>query len=190
MPNKFFISDTHFCHSNILKFTDDSGNLIRGGKFSSIEEMNETMIQNWNAVVKPQDKVYHLGDVFVGVQHQDVATAIMTRLNGHKALYLGNHDHIKQPAYHKFRYIELWSGGRFKPHNFVCSHIPLRPDQMRNGEYNVHGHIHQNLVQKPLEYGDGPVPEYDPHYINVCVEHTNYTPVAFEDIIARIKQRS
>lgn len=180
MPDKWFMSDPHMCHENILRFKDSSGNLIRGSKFSSVEEMNETIIENWNKLVKPQDKAYILGDVFVGVKEASVAVELISRLNGHLALYLGNHDHIDQPAYRKFRYIELWSGGKFHKGNFVCSHIPLRPDQMRNGEYNVHGHIHQNLVLDKER-------KVDKHYVNVCVEHTDYSPVHYDEILQRIK---
>lgn len=175
MPDKWFISDTHFFHENILNFKDNDGNLIR--HFYDAVEMNERMIENWNARVKPQDKVYHLGDVAVGVKEQKAFTELMHRLNGHKRLCLGNHDHIRSPAYQVFEKIDLWTGGRFKSWNFVCSHIPLRHDQMRDGDYNVHGHIHQNLID-------------DPRYINVCVEHTDYKPVHMDEILATIKNRN
>jgi calcineurin-like phosphoesterase family protein len=170
----WFISDTHFFHDNILLFRDRQENLIRGRYFSSSAHMNECMVSNWNESIKPQDKVYHLGDVAVGVRQQSEFTELMQSLNGHKRLLLGNHDHIHQPAYREFERIELWTGGKFKQYNFVCSHIPLRPDQMRDGEFNVHGHIHQNLVP-------------DPHYICVCVEHTSYRPVHLDEIRKRIE---
>ena len=174
MRNIFFISDTHFFHENILKFTDRDGKIIRN--FQDVTDMNETMVANWNAMVRPQDKVYHLGDVAVGVQKASDFTGLMGRLNGHKRLMLGNHDHIKHPAYRAFETIELWTGGKFKQYGFVACHIPLRYDQMRDGEFNVHGHIHQNSMD-------------DPRYINVCVEHTDYLPVPLEVIIAQIKDR-
>ena len=61
--NVWVISDTHFGHKNILSFKDkDTGDAIRGKVFSSIDEMDETLIDNWNRVVKPGDKIYHLGD--------------------------------------------------------------------------------------------------------------------------------
>lgn len=167
----WFISDTHFFHDNILRFTDRNGGLIRGSRFVDVREMNEYMVERWNSRVKPQDKVYHLGDVALGVKNQDEFTALVKSLNGHKRLLIGNHDHIEQPAYREFERIELWTGGKFKKYNFVASHIPLRKEQMRDGEYNVHGHIHEHFMS-------------DEGYINVCVERTNYRPLHLDEIRA------
>ena len=194
---KWFWSDTHLMHENILKFTDSNEQLVRGKVFKTIKEHDEALLDNWNSCVKEGDKGYWLGDVGVGVKEQSAFTELLKKFKGNLAMYLGNHDHIKQPAYRRFRYIDLWSGGKFKPHNFVCSHIPLRPDTMRDGEYNVHGHIHHNLVGqwRPefLVSGDNigaTVFAPDPYYINVCVEHTDYKPVELDEIIGRIKKHS
>src|SRR6056300_578004 len=93
MKNRFFISDTHFDHANILTFTDYAGKPVR--EFDSVEAMNEAMIERWNAVVKPGDTVYHLGDVAIakrGLTH-------LARLNGRKILVKGNHDIFKLKDY-------------------------------------------------------------------------------------------
>lgn len=187
----WFISDTHFFHDNILGFLDNAGNLVRG-QFSSVNHMNEYIVENWNERVKPQDKVYHLGDVAVGVKEQQAFTDLMHGLHGHLRLMLGNHDHIHQPAYRRFDTIELWTGGKFKQYNFVASHIPLRPDQMRDGEYNVHGHLHQNLVRDVYwaRDVDSHVSEIDKRYINVCVEHTDYKPIHLDEIRSIIASNS
>lgn len=66
MAERFFISDTHFSHARILEFESDDGRPVRSG-FSSVEEMDEAMIERWNSVVGPKDKVYHLGDVAIRV---------------------------------------------------------------------------------------------------------------------------
>lgn len=78
----WFTSDTHFGHANILKFNR--------GRFSSVEEMNETIIENWNKCVKPDDIVFHLGDFAFG--GAEVWCGVLERLNGHIHLVLGNHD--------------------------------------------------------------------------------------------------
>lgn len=171
----WFISDTHFCHSNILKFTDKEGNFIRSG-FKDVWDMNSQMVHNWNRVVSTTDTVYHLGDFACGVQNPKELETIAHSLNGHKRLIFGNHDRINLSAYKCFEKIELWTGGKFSQYGFVCSHIPLREDSMRDAEVNVHGHIHQN--QSPSD-----------RHICVCVEHTDYTPVALDEIIERIKAR-
>ncbi len=80
----YFVSDTHFWHRSILR-PDYSGR-----PFGTIEEMNETMIHNWNAIVRPKDVVFHLGDFAMAGPKSTVA--IIRRLNGRKYLIRGNHD--------------------------------------------------------------------------------------------------
>lgn len=92
MSNIWIISDTHFNHKNILGFTDSEGKKFRGDLFKDVSDMNEQMIYNWNSVIKPEDKVYHLGDVYFGSQPE--ADAILSRLMGKKRLIVGNHDCI------------------------------------------------------------------------------------------------
>lgn len=168
MRDIWFISDTHFYHGNILKFTGDDGKRIRPD-FQSVEEMNEKMAQNWNELVKPGDHVWHLGDFAMGFKTG--CEQLIKRLNGRKRLCVGNHDEVKEVAPF-FEKVVLWR--IFKEFNFTCTHIPLMSSQLRKTAFNVHGHIHQNLMA-------------DPHYINVCVEHTNYTPVHLDEILAKIK---
>lgn len=168
--DKWFISDTHFFHTNILKFTDDGGKRIR--PFNSLDEMHEYMIEKWNSVVKPNDYVYHLGDVTF--QYHRPFNELMSRLNGQKRLIVGNHDKIWNPALQKhFVKADLWKG--FKEYNFTASHFPLPLEGLRDGAFNVHGHIHQNK-------------KADPHYINVSVEVRDYTPVNIDEIGQEIRK--
>lgn len=167
--DKWFISDTHFFHANILKFTNDAGDRIR--PFASLEEMHETIIENWNSVVKHNDYVYHLGDVTF--QYHRGFNELMSRLNGRKRLILGNHDKIKGTNLMDwFEKVDLWKG--FKEHGFTASHIPLLLDSLRDGTHNVHGHVHQRTKE-------------DKRYINVSCEDVNYTPVNIEEIAEIIK---
>ena len=63
--NIWVISDTHFQHNNILNFKGNDGLPFR--MFNDVQEMNEIMIQRQNEVVRPGDKIYHLGDVVMGI---------------------------------------------------------------------------------------------------------------------------
>lgn len=168
---KWFISDTHFFHANILKFVDKDGKPIR--PFTSVEEMHETMVANWNSVVRDNDYVYHLGDVTFNYGKE--FNTLMSRLRGRKRLILGNHDKIKGTDLMKwFEKVELWKG--FKEHNFTASHFKLLKGSQRDGEFNLHGHTHQNV-------------DPDPFYLNGCVEVRNYTPTNIDTIVEEIKQR-
>lgn len=166
---KWFISDTHFFHANILKFVNDKGHRIR--PFNSLEEMHEIMIERWNGLVKPNDYVYHLGDVTF--QYHRPFQELMHRLNGDKRLIVGNHDKLKQEGLLKhFSKVMLWHG--FKEEDFTVSHMPLRLESLRDGYYNVHGHIHDAHME-------------DPRYINVSVEVRDYYPVHLDQILKEIK---
>ena len=58
-------------------------------------EMDEEMIKRWNETVRPNDKVYHLGDVVINRK----ALTTLSRLNGDKVLIRGNHDIFKLEEY-------------------------------------------------------------------------------------------
>jgi calcineurin-like phosphoesterase family protein len=170
--NIWVVSDTHFNHANILRFTDsNTSELIRPG-FADVTEMNEVMIQNWNSLVRPGDKVYHLGDVFFG--DHDYFKRMWPRLMGSKRLIVGNHDDIPfLSSGGFFQKVQMWR--IFAEFNILMSHVPLHESGLyrnRNRDtpmLNVHGHIHQNKSPK------GP-------YHCACVEQTNYTPVHIEDL--------
>lgn len=178
-----FTSDLHLFHRNILTFQDEAGRLIRPG-FGSIEEMNETIVQNWNSVVRDGDKVYVLGDVTFS--YGDEFSQLWSRLRGNKRLLLGNHDDLKsgnQALRHCFKKIGLWRVFHEQEPGFVCSHIPIHPAHFRNSDFNLHGHIHERVVYLPGTL----IP--DLRYLNICVEKINYTPVSFDWVIEEITRR-
>lgn len=176
MANIFVISDTHFGHENIaVHFKRQDGTPVR--PFASVEEMDERMVANWNRVVRPQDHVWHLGDV---VMRQQALDAIMPRLQGHLRLIRGNHDIFKTKQY--ARYFEEIHGNRVLD-NFLMTHIPVHPDSLGRFKANVHGHIHERQV---MTKGIGSVEFSDPRYLNVSVEQPwmNYTPIPWETLKA------
>lgn len=162
--NIWFTSDSHFGHAKFLTFTRDTGALIR--PFASVEEMDEYMIEKWNSVVQPGDKVYHLGDVVMNPKRLKSYTE---RLNGSKRLIIGNHDLLEKKSqyYDEFKKIMLWR--LFKEHGFICTHVPLKKSSMRHAIVNVHGHIHERKMKSDI-------------YFNACVEHHDYTPIHIDVI--------
>jgi calcineurin-like phosphoesterase family protein len=187
MVNRFFISDTHFGHENTCtKFKRDDGTPLR--PFENAEEMDETMVERWNSVVKPNDHVYHLGDVVINKKN----LPIMNRLNGKKKLIMGNHDIFGVDEYKKYFY-EI-AAYRVFVDDFVCSHVPLHPDCISDRfKVNVHGHLHANRITRPYVEPGIVINHHrqvvDPRYFSVCVEQIDYTPISFEDLKKRIKDQ-
>lgn len=179
MRNIFFTSDTHFGHDKILKFTEPSGALLRP-EFTSTAEMDETIVQNWNSVVGPEDIVYHLGDVTM----RAVNLPIVARLNGTKILILGNHDKGTFTEYFA-HFSNVKALHNLSNEGLMLSHIPIHPDSIKQGFINVHGHIHRKVVAEDTQMVEM-LPGVVQHsrYFNVCVEQHNYTPVHMDQVRA------
>jgi calcineurin-like phosphoesterase family protein len=190
MSNRFVISDTHFGHTNSWeKFKLPNGDPLR--PFTSTEEMDETMVERWNAVVRPQDTVYHLGDVVINRK----SLHHVKRLNGKKRLVRGNHDIFKDADYREVGFDSLY-GVRVFVDKFILSHIPLHPDCVTERfRVNVHGHLHANELMQEYDTGMGSTfhrdmaMRPDPRYLCVSVEHTDYRPLSFDEVEDRIKAR-
>jgi len=182
--NRFVISDTHFGHTNSWeKFKREDGSPLR--PFTSTEEMDETMIERWNAKVKPGDTVYHLGDVVINQK----SLHLVSRLNGRKILIRGNHDIFKDKQYRDVGFEQL-HGVRVFVDKFILSHIPLHPECVTERfKVNVHGHLHANELMREVVGQFCTYEEPDPHYLCVSVEHTNYEPLHFDEVQARIDKR-
>ena len=184
MPSVFLVSDTHFGHTGVCRFTRNDG-VTKLRPWDDADEMDEEMVRRWNDKVRPNDKVYHLGDVVINRK----ALSIMHRLNGDKVLIRGNHDIFKDDDYRlHFRELRAYH----VMNGMILSHIPLHSDSMGRFGTNIHGHTHANRVKKArgvdartgvILYGD----ENDVRYHCVCVEQTDFAPILFEEVIARIE---
>ena len=184
MPSVFLVSDTHFGHAGVCRFTRNDG-VTKLRPWTDPAEMDEEMVRRWNDRVRPNDKVYHLGDVVINRK----SLSIMDRLNGDKVLIRGNHDIFKDedytPYFRSLRGYHVMNG-------MILSHIPVHPESLGRFGVNIHGHTHANRVKKirgvddhtgELLYSD----ENDVRYHCVCVEQTDFAPILFEDVIARIR---
>ena len=178
MPSVFLVSDTHFGHKGVCHFTRNDG-VTKLRPWDNPDEMDEAMVEAWNDRVKPTDKVYHLGDVVINRK----SLGIMRRLNGDKVLIRGNHDIFKDEDYRAhFRELRAYH----VMDGMILSHIPLHPESLGRFGVNIHGHLHSNRVMIAKHAGATPV--IDVRYHNVCVEMTDFAPILFEDVVARIKE--
>ena len=186
MPSVFLVSDTHFGHTGVCRFTRNDG-VTKLRPWDSPEEMDEAMIKSWNERVKPTDKVYHLGDAVINRK----ALKTLGRLNGDKVLIRGNHDIFRDDEYRMyFRELRAYH----VMNGLILSHIPVHEASLGRFGCNIHGHLHANRVMKArgvdaqtgeILYSD----EIDPRYWCACVEQTDFAPILFEDALKRIAEQ-
>jgi calcineurin-like phosphoesterase family protein len=187
MPAVYLTADPHWGHEGVCRFMRNDG-VTKLRPWDNAAEMDEAMIKNWNETVRPNDKVYVLGDV---AMNKNALNATMPRLNGDKVLIKGNHDILKKNEYDKyFRDIRAYH----VMNGCILSHIPIHTESLARFGCNIHGHLHANEVRKPrgVDAKTGTVlysNEVDPNYLCVSVEHTNFTPILFEDAMKRIIER-
>jgi calcineurin-like phosphoesterase family protein len=177
MSDIWHISDTHFGHANIIKYSNRP--------FSDVEEMNEMMIQEWNKLVKPSDQVYHNGD-FAFLQ-LDKLKRLLWRLNGNIHLMLGNHDkeitkHRADLLKHgKFVTIQHYHELKVAGKMIVLFHYGQRVwNKSHHGSIMLYGHSHGSLP---------------PHGLSVdvgvdCKEITHeYRPIHLDEVLKYMSKR-
>jgi calcineurin-like phosphoesterase family protein len=138
----WFTSDNHFGHKNIKNFCPSTR------KGATVEEMDQLMIEMWQAQVAPEDRVYTLGDVFFCDAVR--ARSIMRQLPGQKHLIYGNHDKVIKSnkdlrdmfiAVHDYHELHL-DGIKV-----ILFHYPIWEwDQLHRGSYHLFGHVHGNTT--------------------------------------------
>ena len=132
----YFIADPHFGHENVLRLCNRP--------FETIEQMNETLIQNWNRRVTGSDNIYIVGDLFFRCEDPE---AILRRLHGKKQLIVGNHDSSwmgKVQVEKYFKSVELMAITSTGTHAVTLCHYPLLSWKHAKTSYMIHGHIHAN----------------------------------------------
>lgn len=184
MSETWFISDTHLGHKNIITFVDKVGQKIR--PFSTIEEHDETILANFNKLVSPKDRVYFMGDVAINRNQLPQ----LARFNGRKKLIKGNHDIFKLVDYTPY-FEDILACRTYPDQGLIVSHIPVHTSQLENRwKANAHGHTHINLVmeEKEMDTGIGVITGWyeDKRYLNMCLEHTYFKPVNFDELVKRI----
>jgi calcineurin-like phosphoesterase family protein len=190
----FFTADTHFGHNNIVPLTNrpfmDPADAVSWRECKAVGEtipsalkerleaagklMDNTMIANWNAVVKPKDEVWHLGDFHMSKRLR--AADYLRQLNGSKRLIRGNHDDMDSYIcglwHSSTQYAEIRVGNT----KLVLFHYAMRvwSGSYRKKAIQLFGHSHGILP--PL-----------PGQCDVGVDCWNFTPVTLEQILERMQ---
>jgi len=183
----FLTADSHWGHRNIIRYADRPFHEQWFPYDPDVEAMNEALVDNWNAVVGPQDLVYHLGDVAMG--SKDSSLTYISRLNGTKILLPGNHDSCwvghKGAVAQVQKYLDagfdvVHRTNTIEIGGYLACHFPYsstahderyaewRPK--RQGRKLIHGHIHTAWKTK------------DDDQLNVGVDVWDYTPVNIDTI--------
>jgi calcineurin-like phosphoesterase family protein len=163
MSNIFFTSDTHFSHSNIIKYCNRP--------YKDILEMNEALISNWNNLVKKGDLVYHLGDFGFG-SFEDLKK-IRERLNGEICFIRGNHDKTIKNQASLFTWVKEYYEMKLDKIDIILCHYPfLTWNKEYHGSIALSGHTHS----------DKRVVTQSKKGIHVGVDAWNYTPVSWDQI--------
>lgn len=196
----FFTADTHFQHDKIRK--------LAPRPFESVEQMDETLIANWNETVRPEDEVWVLGDYAMG--DREKALGYLSRLNGTKYLVVGNHDRPSIAMRNGHRYQRWYFESGFEAVvdmaevglpplikkgsglRVMLSHYPYsgehgdldeRHSQLRLRDLGmplIHGHVHDEWTIRFSERGTP--------MVNVGVERWGYRPVSAKEIHQLFRQ--
>lgn len=162
-------SDLHLFHKNIIQYC--------GRPYSDEYEMNDDIVDKWNACVTDDDRVIVVGDLTAGLfDRKDSLAEIITRLRGKKELVVGNHDHCSKKWYRDAGFKSVVN--HFCESRMLFVHKPatefneksVRLRAIHKPGLVVHGHIHSAL------------PEIEGHY-NVAWDRHNRM-INLEEIIS------
>jgi calcineurin-like phosphoesterase family protein len=175
----YFTADTHFNHSNIIN--------LCGRPFNNVEQMNKTLIQNWNSCITASDDVYILGDlVFKGTGID--ANNIIKKLNGKKYLIKGNHDKfIDNNSFNvnNFEWIKDYYVLNYEKIKFILFHYPIFEwDGYFRDTIHLYGHVHNcgNNKEQSKRFET-----LGKKAINVGVDVNNFYPISIQTIIKMAK---
>ena len=172
----YYIADTHFGHDNIRRLSNRP--------FNTIEEMDKTIIDNWNRRVTDNDDVYILGDF--SYKSED-PILYLRQLRGRKHLIVGNHDGklLKNPACKDYL-VEIADMKMVNDNGtqIVCCHYPLVE---WNGYYrnvlHFYGHIHNNFDNETNQYISKVKNAY-----NVGIDIIGFMPGTLKEIITQVTE--
>lgn len=179
MSQKFYISDLHLGHKTTFKFDRRP--------FNNLQEMEKTIIRNWNNTVGKSDDVYILGDMIV---KKEGSGEILDALNGNKFLIRGNHDRINAEMKERYIWIKDYAEIKDNGRHVVLCHYPIA--HWKNADYgtiHLHGHIHAGRDSRPFEEYKALMKQrginYECYNVAAMFHYMNYTPRTLDEIQCR-----
>lgn len=178
MNKIFFTSDLHLGH--------DRGFIYKPRGFSSIEEHDFKLAENWNSKINDDDYVYILGDLMLGDNKEGILK--LEKLNGKFIILLGNHDTLTREKLYrqlnKVMEVSYATKIKFEGYHFYCSHYPtitanLNETDLKAMTLNLHGHTHS------LEIFEND----NPYMYNVALDAHSMCPVEITQVIKDIKDK-
>jgi calcineurin-like phosphoesterase family protein len=181
----YFVSDTHFGHSAIIKFCDRP--------FKDAEEMNYKLIENWNKKVPHDGIVFHLGDFAWG--GHPFWKSIREQLNGKIILIKGNHDEknlTQTAAQELFEHVAYQMKIEVEGRKMYLNHFPFLcyAGVYRDPKglvYSIYGHVHSG----PDKRGED-IPRLVhtfPTQYDVGVDNNNYEPISWYELNEKIQKQ-
>lgn len=167
----WIISDTHFGHSNIIKYCNRP--------FKTAEEMDIMMIESWNSRIGKDDEVWHLGDFAVGCDKQKRVPELVSKLNGRINLVMGNHDTLPRKFYESAGFNAVYDHPIVLNGFIIMSHEPLQFLNENCPFFNCFGHVHDSNAYDVLSKTG----------FCACVERWNYAPVSFVQLKKMFKDK-
>lgn len=200
---RYYIADSHFFHGNMNTKMDNRG-------FSSTEEMNAYMIQQWNTKVRHNDEVIILGDLSWGTATE--TNRLLEQLHGKLYLVTGNHDRfLTSPGYNKnrFKWILPYKELNDNKRKVILCHYPILcyngqyrlDDQGKPKTYMLYGHVHDTQDQRVIEHAqdimrhtphtkpDGSIGMIPAQMINCFCMYSDYVPLSLDEWIACTENR-
>lgn len=177
----YLISDTHFGHINIMVYENRP--------FENVDQMDRTIIQNWNKIISKRDTVYFLGDF--SFYNFNLTQETFLKLNGIKHLIMGNHDRSHTRTWWKRIGFDIVSKNPtiLYKEKLILSHEPFNACEIPEGFINIHGHIHsQKLTYERVILGLT-AKDFDlgKKYFNVSADVLGFTPISLDKILEKVK---
>jgi calcineurin-like phosphoesterase family protein len=164
MEKIYLVADLHFGHKNIIEYENRP--------FKDIFSMDKEISSNWNAVVSNKDKIFVLGDV--SFHGKERTKNIISKLNGHKILVMGNHDRGRSINWwYDIGFNEVYKYPILIKDFFMLSHEPPHYIPQNTPYFYLYGHVHSSEMYKTITK------------TSACtsIERWDYKPVNLEKIL-------